>query len=271
MPEEEAVRQSEAVAEAGLRQRRVHARFEPNLSFVPRGLGDQVGIVEAITVARGIQLPNELLEVGRLTHATGGFEDVRENRTARVPAKAAVPAEALQLELLAGLPGVDPRVTVPSGIPFVTADAARAEAIVAHYMQQVQSEEVGAQKKLAAAEVSRAQEQSEEVSRTRSISTAAEFANVRQQAAALTILTSLGIGMAGLERANFLGTQGQHGGGQPVRDTTSGRKEVRTGSTGQLGRQTRIGVSSGSGDFRNFGTSIRGIGAIDRRFDTAVR
>lgn len=251
LQEEEAIRQSEVVAEAGLRQqRRIHARFQPALSFAPKGLGDQVGVVEAITVARGIKLPTGLEEVGRLTQAAGHFEDVRENRTVRVPAKAKAPAEALQLELLAGLPGVDPRVAIPPGVPFVPADAGRAEAIVAHYIQQVQSEETGAAKGVAVGQASRA------------VATSAEFGEMRQRTAALTILASLGVSMRGMERANLLGTQ--HGVNNPVQ-APQRPGGGRSSGLSTPGRPTIKGVGpnvikpslfSGSGDFKSFGQQI---------------
>lgn len=267
---EEDIRQSRVVGKHNERTRtQGHEGFRPGVSALIQGVEAQVGMAEGLTVARGIPLPAEMGV--ELTQAMGAFEDVRARFISR-PTQADISAPGgADIGLLAGLPGADPSIPAPppGTVPFKVGDAQVAERIVAQFfahVAQVQSEETGVATRSTVARA--AQEQSEEVSRSRSIGTASEFAMFSQQAAMLQVLTTLGVGMAGLERSNLLGTQSRQM--EPVR-ADQGRPATRTGTTGQLGRQGRIGVSSGSGDFKNFGSSIRGIGAIDRQFDTAVR
>lgn len=274
--EEEAIRTSVVEREAHVPTTQPHKAMEPAMQPIGAVANNQVGMVDAITVARGIPVPAELTDISRILgkgHAGGVTVD--QGLTNAIGTKvAAAESGPRGVELLAGLPGGDARVAIPASgtVPFRASHAAAAEGIVADFFRavQVQSEETGA---FRSTPVNAVQEQSEEVPAQRTPETPAEFANFREQAAALTILASLGIGMVGLERANFLGTQTQVGGSQPVPNTTSGRPEVRTGTTGQLGRQTRISTSGGggsSGDFQNMGRSMRNV-TLDRRFDTAVR
>lgn len=246
-----------------------HGQLLPNEIMLGASAALQVGMVQAITIARGIPVPDQLQEVAALTHATGGFEDVRgrqiPRRTVAVPPAETTLAGAESgprpLELLAGLPGGDPSIPAPQPgrVPFQPGMASVAEAVVAHFFEQVQSEEVGAAKAVPARSTfQEVQAQSEEVQRA-AVGGAAEFADFRQQAAALTILATLGVGMRGMERANLLGTQTANL--EPVRNLAAPGRSVQ----GRPGVPDNIrSIQSGSGDFRNFGTQFRLLPGLQR-------